>query len=69
VCIGAGAISRDVTIYSLRSFYVHGSVHRESVSITVLQDATIYSLIYFCKLLALHVSGGNSTRHQEHIQI
>jgi len=33
------------------SFYVHGSVHRESVSIIVQQDATIYSLLYFCKLL------------------
>jgi len=48
-------------------FYVHGSMHRESMSITVQQDATIYSLLYLCKLLALHVSGGNSTHHQEHI--
>jgi hypothetical protein len=32
-------------------FYVHGSVHRESVSIIVQQDATIYSLLHFCKLL------------------
>jgi len=31
--------------------YVHGSVHCESVSITVQQDATMYSLLYFCKLL------------------
>jgi len=29
-------------------FYVHGSVHCESMSITVQQDATIYSLLYFC---------------------
>jgi hypothetical protein len=48
-------------------FYVHGSVYRESMSIIVQQDATIYSLLYFCKLLALHVSGGYSTHHQEHI--
>jgi hypothetical protein len=48
-------------------FYVHESLHRESVSIIVQQDATIYSLLYFCKLLAPHVSGGNSTHHQEHI--
>jgi len=26
-------------------------MHRESVSIIVQQDATIYSLLYFCKLL------------------
>jgi len=25
-------------------------VHRESMSITVQQDATMYSLLYFCKL-------------------
>jgi hypothetical protein len=33
----------------------------------VQQDAAIYTLFYFWKLLALHVSGGYSTRHQEHI--
>jgi len=54
-------------IHSLHTFYVHGSVHRESMSIIVQQDVTIYSLLYFCKLLALHVLGGNSTHHQEHI--
>jgi len=32
-------------------FYVHWSVHRESTSITLQQDATIYSLLRFCKLL------------------
>jgi len=32
-------------------FNVHGSVHRESMSIIVQQDATIYILLYFCKLL------------------
>jgi len=37
--------------------------------ITVQQDATIHSLLYFCKLLDLHVSGGNSTHHQEHIYL
>jgi len=31
-------------------FYVRGSVHRESMSIIVQQDATAYSLLYFCKL-------------------
>jgi len=32
-------------------FNVHGSVHREPMSIIVQQDATRYSLLYFCKLL------------------
>jgi len=32
-------------------FNVRGSVHRESMSIIVQQDATMYSLLYFCKLL------------------
>jgi len=32
-------------------FNVHGSVHRESISIIVQQDVTMYSLLYFSKLL------------------
>jgi len=32
-------------------FHVHGSVHRESMSIIVQQVATIYNLLHFCKLL------------------
>ena len=36
--------SKRHTIYI---FYVHGSVHRESTSITVQQDATLYSFIIF----------------------
>jgi len=44
-------------------FYVHVSVHRESMSIIVQQNATIYSLLYFYKLLyifgcLLHPSSG-----------
>ena len=31
-------------------FNVHGSVHRESISV-IVQDATMYSLLYFCKVL------------------
>ena len=30
--------------------HVHGSVHRESISTTVQQDVTIYSLLCFCEL-------------------
>ena len=36
---------------TLVQVFVHGSVHRESMSIIVQQDATIYSLLDFCKLL------------------
>ena len=32
-------------------FYIHGSVHRESNLITVQQDATVISLLYFCRQL------------------
>ena len=32
-------------------FYTHASVHRESNLITVQQDATVFSLLYFCRLL------------------
>ena len=50
-------------IITLSSFYVHGSVHRESVSTTVQQDATIFILLR----TALHVSGDNFTHHQENM--
>jgi len=36
---------------TVEKFNVYGSVRRESMSITVQQDATIYSLLYFCELL------------------
>jgi len=36
---------------SCNAFCVHGSMHRESMSIIVQQDVTISSLLYFCKLL------------------
>ena len=38
-------------ILRTNKFYVHWSVHRESKSIIVQQDSTMYSLLYFCKLL------------------
>ena len=41
-------------------FYVHGSVHRESMSIIVQQDVTIYKFIIFLQT-ALHVSGNTFT--------
>ena len=32
-------------------FYIHGSVHRESYLIIYQQDATVFSLLYFCRQL------------------
>jgi hypothetical protein len=45
-------------------FYVHGSVHRESLSITVQQDANKYS--FYSLQTAVNVSGDTFTHHQEH---
>jgi hypothetical protein len=46
---------------------VHVSVHRNNILIYVQQDATLHSLFYL--ETALHVSGGTSTHHEEHIQL
>jgi len=44
-------VSKVVAIKEeFNQFYVYGSVHRESMSIIVQKDATMYSL-YFCKFL------------------
>jgi hypothetical protein len=48
-------------------FNVHGSVHRKNILIYIQQDAMLHSLFYL--ETALHVSGGTSTHHQEHIQL
>jgi hypothetical protein len=37
-----------------------------SIPIYIQQDATLH---YLCLETALHVSGGTSTHHQEHIQL
>jgi hypothetical protein len=47
------------------TFCVHGSVHRESMSIIVQQDVTVYIFIIFMQT-ALHVSDDNFTHNQEH---
>ena len=54
-------------IVMLCNFNVQGSVHCKYFPIIVQQDATLYSL--FISVNALHVSGGNSTHHQEHTQL
>jgi hypothetical protein len=38
-------------VLKVEDFNVHGSVSRESMSIILQQDATVYSLLYLCKLL------------------
>ena len=44
------SIDPSATVRSI-FFYVHGAVHHEKISIIVQQDATVYSWLYFCKLL------------------
>jgi hypothetical protein len=42
-------------------------VHRNYILIYIQQDATLHSLFYLKTFL--HVSGGTSAHHQEHIQL
>ena len=58
---------RKTALLIITYFYVHGSVHRESMSITVQQNATIYSFIIFLQT-DLHVSDDTLIHHQEHTQ-
>jgi hypothetical protein len=48
---------------SIFAFYVHGSVHLESMSVIDQQDATSFS--FYALQTALHVSGDTCTHHQE----
>jgi len=43
-------------------------MHRESLSITVQQDMTIYSFLIIFLQTALHVLDDNLIHHQEHTQ-
>ena len=47
--LNVGFMQRLISYFA--AFHVHESAHRESVSVTVQKDATIYSLLYFCRLL------------------
>ena len=51
----------------ISEFYVHGSVHCESMSIIVQQDATVHSFIIFLQT-AVHISDDTLIHHQEHTQ-
>jgi len=48
-------------------FNVHGSVHRNNILIYIQQDATLHSLFY--PEIALYISVGTTTHHQEHKQL
>ena len=48
-------------------FNVYGSVHHKNIPIYIQRDATLHTLLQL--ETALHVSGGTSTHHQEHIQL
>ena len=51
------------------TFNVQGSVHRKYIPFNIFPTrCNITQFIYFWKT-ALHVSGGTSTHHQEHIQV
>ena len=42
-------------------------MHRDNIPIYIQKDATLHSLLYL--EIALHVSGGTSTHHQERKQL
>jgi len=54
-------------MFLLFFFKVYVFVHRNNILIYIQQDATLHSLFYL--EIALHVSGGNSTHHQERKQL
>ena len=54
-------------VIHMNVFCVHGSRHRESMSIIVQRDANIYSFIIFLQT-ALRVSDDILIHHQEHTQ-
>ena len=49
-------------------FNIQGSVHCKYIPLDIFPRCNITQFIYFWET-ALHVSGGNSTHHQEHIQL
>ena len=53
-------------------FYIHGSVHHESNLIIVQQDATVFSLVFFCRQLYMFPSALvelEPTRQQEQMVV
>ena len=66
-CIHGIRCISSLDISENSKFNVHGSMHCKNILIYIQQDATLHSLFYL--ETALHVSGGTTTRHQEHIQL
>jgi hypothetical protein len=50
----------------LKEFNVHGYALRNNILVYIQQEAMLHSLFYL--ETALHVSGGNTTHHQERKQ-
>jgi hypothetical protein len=50
------------------TFNVQGSVHRKYIPFNIFPRCNFTQFIYFSKT-ALHISGGISTHHQEHIKL
>jgi hypothetical protein len=56
-----------MSVYNTAEFDIHMSVHRNIIPNYSQQDATFLDLFVFTD--ALHVSGGSSAHHQEHINV
>jgi len=60
----SGKYGCNFFIFFYYFFNIHGSVHRESNLITVQQDATVFSLLYFCwQLYMFQVMMGVNTEN------
>jgi hypothetical protein len=63
-CVG---MLNSSSMKQMNKFNIYGSVHHKNILIYIQQATTLHSLFYL--ETALHVSGCNSTHHQEHIQL
>ena len=62
------SISSVITRIYYSEFYIHGSVHNNSVLIRS-NKIQQYASIYLLQNLSLHVSGIHCTHHQENIKL
>ena len=58
-------IPRRISV--IGEFYIHGSVHRDSMLIRS-NEMQQYAGVYYCKI-TLHFSGVYRTHHQEYIKL
>jgi hypothetical protein len=64
--LGQDRLTQQIIAYAdwdVNYLRFHGSVHLKNILIYIQQDATLHSLFYL--ETALHVSGVNTTHHQE----